>query len=208
MKVSKVFDADDGQVAALVKSHPFANVISGAGEHLLATALPLLLECDEQGNPYLLGHFAKVNPQVQQLKQDPCALIIFQGPNAYISPSWFDDRTQAPTWNFATVHYSVEISFQEDDASSRYAVEALSAQMERGRPNAWSVGDMGDRYQRLLPGIVAFRAYIRARSVKFKLGQNERLLELEQTLIGLEKAKLDELLGMMKFANRTRLNSV
>jgi predicted FMN-binding regulatory protein PaiB len=205
MKVSKIFDADDVQVAALVKSHPFANMISGAGEHLQATALPLLLEYDEQGRSYLLGHFAKVNPQVQQLKQDRRALIVFQGPHGYISPSWFDDRTQAPTWNFATVHYSVEISLFEDEASSRFAVEVLTEQMEFGRPNSWSVDDMGGRYQKLLPGIVAFRAYITARSVKFKLGQNERLPELQQSLVGLENERFDELASMMRRANKTRL---
>jgi transcriptional regulator len=82
MKVSKIFDADELEVAALIKHYPFANLISGAGENMQATALPLLLEYDEQGEYCLLGHFAKMNPQVQQLKGDDQALIIFQGPHA------------------------------------------------------------------------------------------------------------------------------
>ena len=167
MKVSKLFDADEAEVAALIKHYPFANLISGAGENMQATALPLLLERDEQGEYYLLGHFAKMNPQVQQLKGDDQALIIFQGPHAYISPSWFTDRTQAPTWNFATIHFSVNIEFLENEIDIRYAVERLSTQMEADRPNAWCVDDMGERYEKLLPAIVAFRAYIKARQVKF-----------------------------------------
>jgi transcriptional regulator len=105
----------------------------------------LILTRDQQGDLSLLGHFAKVNPQIQQLRQDPNALIIFQGPHAYISPSWFADRTQAPTWNFATVHFSVAIEFLESETDSRHAVDALTAHMEEGRPNAWSAADMGER---------------------------------------------------------------
>jgi transcriptional regulator len=205
MKVSKIFDADELEVAALIKHYPFANLISGAGENMQATALPLLLEYDEQGEYCLLGHFAKMNPQVQQLKGDDQALIIFQGPHAYISPSWFTDRTQAPTWNFATIHFLVKIEFLENEIDVRYAAERLSTQMEADRPNAWCVDEMGERYQKLLPAIVAFRAHIKARQVKFKLGQNERMPELEQALDGLECEGREEIMNMMKQANRARL---
>jgi transcriptional regulator len=99
----------------------------------------------------------------------------------------------------------VKIEFLENEIDVRYAAERLSTQMEADRPNAWCVDEMGERYQKLLPAIVAFRAHIKARQVKFKLGQNERMPELEQALDGLECEGREEIMNMMKQANRARL---
>jgi transcriptional regulator len=200
-----MFRPSDEEVTHLVANHPFGLLISGAAQGISATPLPLLLERNVDGSSTIIGHFALANPHVARLQANPDALIVFQGPHGYISPSWFDDRTQAPTWNFATVHFTVKIEFLYTENDAREAVEKLSARMESGRPGAWSPADMGDRYQRLLPAIIAFRAHVLSTSAKFKLGQNERQLELEQSLSGLERNNQHALAMLVRAANSDRL---
>jgi predicted FMN-binding regulatory protein PaiB len=206
MKLSKMFHPSDEEVTHLVANHPFGLLISNSVQGISATPLPLLLERNVDGTSTIIGHFALANPQVAQLLTNPDALIVFQGPHGYISPSWFDDRTQAPTWNFATVHFTVQIEFLNTQSDASEAVEKLSARMESGRPDAWSPAEMGDRYLRLLPAIIAFRAHVLSISAKFKLGQNERQLELEQSLAGLERNNQHALAMSMRAANLERLS--
>jgi transcriptional regulator len=101
--------------------------------------------------------------------------LVFLGPHGYISPSWFTDRTQAPAWNFALVKLEIEVELDRSAEAAREAVDRLTAHMEQGRPNAWSPREMGDRYGRLIPAVVAFRVRVRSMQAKFKLGQNERM---------------------------------
>lgn len=204
MQLSKTFAAAPQDVADLVQAHPFALLVSQGGDRMQATPLPLLLCTDEEGD-YLLGHFARANPHCTELQQRPEALAVFLGPHAYISPSWFADRTQAPTWNYATVHYRVRVRFLPGLDAARQAVEALSLAMETGRPAAWATKDMGPRLEKLLPAICAFRADIVSADVKFKLGQNERLAELNSALTALEQAGQQPLAALMRKANGARL---
>ena len=152
-----------------------------------------------------MGHFARANPQIEALEAQPEALAIFMGPHGYISPSWFTDRTQAPTWNFATVHMVVNVTIDRSAAAAREAVDRLTAHMEQGRPCAWSGLDMGARYDRLLPHVVAFRAEILRIEAKFKLGQNERADVLEEALRGVGREACATLQTAMRCANADRL---
>ena len=175
MRSSSMFDAPRAEVDALVAAYPLAQTVSASAEGLHATALPVLLERDARGDgDWLVGHMARGNPHVALLRLRPRALFVFMGPHAYVSPSWLDDRSQAPTWNFCTVHFEADVEFQDDPASALAAVQALTRHMERHRARAWQVEEVGARRDRLLEAIVPFRARIVREQVKFKLGQNER----------------------------------
>ncbi|MGH8287239.1 MAG: FMN-binding negative transcriptional regulator, partial [Steroidobacteraceae bacterium] len=162
-------------VTRLVLENPLAWVVSFSEADFCATPLPLRPVLDARGNvERLLGHCARSNRLVEMLKRDPRALLLFIGPNGYISPSWMADRTQAPTWNYATVQYLVDIEFIDEDAELDAVMRDLVSAMEAGRLRAWSTDDMGARYRALARRIIAFKAHIRARRAKFKLGQDER----------------------------------
>jgi len=165
--------AGDAPVRRLVAAHPFALVVSAGDGMPVATPLPLLWKDAERG-PGLVGHFARANPQVEALRRDPRALVVFTGAQGYVSPSWLRDRTQAPTWNYETVHFEVEIAFDDTQAAIDDALARLVAHMERDRPAAWSAAEMGARYASLSRAVIAFEARILATHAKFKLGQNER----------------------------------
>lgn len=204
MKTSSLFTPHADEIDALIAAYPLAQLISLSADGFTATPLPLLLERDPTGTFTLLGHFAKANPQVEELEARPHALVIFMGPQGYISPSWFTDRTQAPTWNFATVHMTVRVEIDRSAAGGCEAVDRLTQHMEQGRPNAWSGTDMGERYGRLLPHVVAFRAEVLAVQAKFKLGQNERPDVLAEALEGLGGENNASLRAAMRHANIVR----
>jgi transcriptional regulator len=173
MKTNRLFAPDPAAIDRLVADHPFAQLVALGDAHPLCTPLPLLLERKGE-DAWLVGHFARANPQVELLRRRPRALAVFMGAQGYVSPSWMRDRTQAPTWNYETVHFDVEVEFDESEAQPHAALERLVAHMEQGRPQAWSRRDMGPRYAQLAQAVIAFRARVLATHAKFKLGQNER----------------------------------
>jgi predicted FMN-binding regulatory protein PaiB len=170
----KYAPASPTMVADLVRAYPLAWIVSPASD-VAATPLPLRPVVDAEGRiEALLGHFARSNPQVDALRADPRARVLLLGPSGYISPSWMADRTQAPTWNYASVEFRVEVAFTEDEADLRAVLDDLIAAMEAGRPGAWAAGDMGARYGLLASRIIAFRARVLEVRAVLKLGQDER----------------------------------
>lgn len=159
-------------IVALIDQNPLAWVISqrpGGG----ATPLPMMLDCDSQGQPVgLTGHIPKANPLFAQLTADPRALFLFQGPQGYISPEPMSNRDWAPTWNFAVVRIDAEVTF--DDALTDVALRRLVDKMEAGRPAPWTVAEMGPRYAQMRDHVIGFSAAIHAIVPRFKLGQDER----------------------------------
>ena len=193
------------EVTRLVREYPFAWLVTAADGDFAATPLPLRPVTDDTGAvTALLGHFARRNPHVELLRRVPRTLVLFLGPHGYISSSWLTDRTRTPTWNYASVQYVVDIEFHEDAPTTNAVVRDLVEAMESGRPNAWTVEDMGPRYERLVSGIVAFRAHIRERRVKFKLGQDERDAEYADIVAALAGSGQHDLLDWMQRCNMQR----
>lgn len=178
-----------GDVADLARAHPLAWLVSHGGGGLLATPLPLLVHTDADGRLSALeGHFARSNPQVAALRADPQALLLWMGPQGYVSPSWMADRTQAPTWNYASAQCRVRITFDDDDAALCAHLQALVAAHEAGRTAAWQPAEMGARYATLAARIVAFRAEPVDLRERFKLGQDERHDVYADILGGLQRS--------------------
>jgi predicted FMN-binding regulatory protein PaiB len=201
----ELFQARSEQdVLRLLREQPFGWLICGHGETFRASAIPFRPRLGPTGRLVgLWGHLARSNPQVELLQRDPRAEILILGTNGYISPSWMSDRTQAPTWNYASVQFLTNISFIENDSGLEQVLRDLVGAMEIGRPNAWSIEDMGARYARLAQRIVAFEANIAEMRPKFKLGQDERRDVFSDIMRGLEASEADELRAWMAdFAQR------
>ncbi|GAB3352157.1 FMN-binding negative transcriptional regulator [Lysobacter tyrosinilyticus] len=198
MKAHPIFKPNSpADIDRLIATHPFALVISSADGTPLATPLPLLLERDANGEMTLLGHMPRNHPHTDLLRRQPRALAAFLGAHGYISPSWLTDRTQAPTWNYETAHLEIDVKFDDSAEATETALTQLVEHMERGRPNAWSIADMGERYAKLAPAVVAFRAQVITTYAKFKLGQNERSEDRAEILTGLEHTEQQPLLEAM-----------
>lgn len=184
----KLFRAHkDADIRELVAQSPLAWIVS-ASDARYATPLPVQLECDAAGRPVaLVGHFARANPQVSQLAEHPTAHVLVMGPQSYISPSWFRDRTQAPTWDFTCAMFTVCVELEHDPETIGRRLKNLIDDMETGRPGQWETAEMGGRYEGLARGVVAFRAPIEEIRSTFKVSQDESDTEFADILVGLNR---------------------
>ncbi|WKL57618.1 FMN-binding negative transcriptional regulator [Asticcacaulis sp. ZE23SCel15] len=203
-KPSKYAPHGDADIVSLIEAHPFAWIVS-SGEGFGATPLPLRPRLGADGRLVAFaGHFARSNAQVERLKAHPRVLILFMGPHAYVSPSWMADRTQAPTWNYMSAAFECDLSFIEDAEEIEADLNELIAAMEAGRPNGWSMAEMGERAHRLARGIIGFRADIVASNAAFKLGQDERDDVFTDILNGLTQEGEHDLTHHMRVYNPDR----
>lgn len=199
-----------GDIQSLVDGHPLAWIICGTPADLAATPIPVQCRCDDSGRPSMLvGHFARSNPQVKQLAETPEAMVLLMGPNAYVSPSWFDDRTQAPTWNYACAAFHVRIVLEDEPDTIGRRLDDLVDAMESTHGRPWRSSEMGPRYASLSRGVVGFHADILGMAASFKLGQDERDDVYADILAGLEASGAHELVRWMeRFAGPERLQAV
>jgi transcriptional regulator len=201
-----LFAPEAAAIDQLIAEHPFAQLISVDAGVPVCTPLPLLLDRGPDVS-WLLGHFARSNPQVDMLRRSPRALAIFMGPHGYVSPSWMRDRTQAPTWNYATVHFEIEVAFDDSQAATTSALERLVAHMERNSHVPWTAAELGSRYAALSKAVIAFRAKVLATQAKFKLGQNERPDVFQDILRGLRSTTGATLADAMERRRRENTTS-
>jgi len=192
------------QVLRLVLAHPLAWVVSLDDGGFRATPLPLRPRVKDGRIEAFEGHMGRANPQCATLQRDSRALLLFSGPQGYISPSWISNRTWAPTWNYAVVQFLVTIAFDEASARLDAHLSDLVETMERGRENAWSPSEMGERYATLKRMIIPFEAKVLEQRAKFKLGQDERDTVFAEITAALGRSGQDELLEWMKELNPGR----
>ncbi len=211
-RVDRFAARSNDDLMRLVRHQPLAWVVSGsaAADNFRATLLPILIERDADGSiARLVGHFARSNDQYKLLMQEPKAVMLALGTNGYISPSWMQDKTQAPTWNYASAQFLVDVEFFEQpeaiETHLRELVETMEEQTTRatGTP-AWKVDDMGARYASLSRGVIGFRAKVREVRAKFKLGQDERDDVFRDILLGLAQGDSTELQTWMQAFNPGR----
>lgn len=179
----------DADLVRLIADYPLAWVVSLGDQGFRATPLPLLAETDQEGRvSALFGHFALANPQVQMLREAPDATILFNGPHGYISPEGVSQQQWAPTWNYAVAQFNtrIELCPQENDR----ALDLLVTKMEADRRQPWTIDRMGDRYERMVPHIMAFRAHVKSARGRFKLGQDEQPQTLKEVLENLNDPAL------------------
>jgi transcriptional regulator len=179
----------EADLLRLIEEYPLAWVVSVGGAGFGATPLPLLAETNTAGRiSSLFGHFALSNPQVALLRAVPQAKILFTGPHGYISPELVTKPDWAPTWNYATAQFDVEVAFLPEENAE--ALERLVTKMERDRRDPWTIARMGERYTLMVRKIVAFRAHVCTGKGRFKLGQDESPQTLSEVLAKLDDAAL------------------
>ncbi len=163
---------------SLMRAQPLATVVTLAAEGINANHIPLHL-CPDQGRfGALRGHVARSNPIWSDRVQDVEALAIFQGPDGYISPSWYptkrDHGKVVPTWNYAVVHAYGALRVVDDPAWLRSQLEALVSRHEAQSAVPWSIADAPpDFIGRMIESIVGFEIVISRLQGKWKVSQNQ-----------------------------------
>jgi transcriptional regulator len=168
---------DMANIAAFVDQAGSADLVTFDGKRLISTLLPVIWDRNHAGNGRLIGHIALTNPQWQDTVRDVPALAIFHGPQAYISPSWYqstkEHRRTVPTWNYTTVHMSGPVMFHRDDDWLRNVVTTLTERYEAGRLGSWRVDDAPEKFiAGQLRAIVGVEMTVQQIEAKDKLSQN------------------------------------
>jgi transcriptional regulator len=183
----------------LIRAHPFATVVTLATGGINANHIPLLLSVAPDGSATVRGHVARANPMWSDRVERVEALAIFQGPHAYVSPSWYPAKREhgkvVPTWNYAVVHAHGPLRVIDDPAWLRGQLEALVARHEAGSSSPWSISDAPDEFiQRMIASIVGFEIAISRLIGKWKTSQNQTAANRAGAVAGLiERGGADDL---------------
>jgi transcriptional regulator len=175
---------------AAMRAAPFANLVTMGSEGLDATPLPLMLDPSDGPQGSLIGHIARANPQWRTTDTAQEALVIFSGPDSYISPSYYETKRLTgkvvPTWNYVTVHARGRISFTQEPAALLDLVRRLTDRHEGERAAPWAVSDApADFIQSQLRAIVGVRVEITALTGKWKMSQNRSPADRAGVVAGL-----------------------
>nr|WP_297462017.1 FMN-binding negative transcriptional regulator [uncultured Halomonas sp.] len=135
---------------ALIRHHPFATLVTLGAEGLDADHLPFVLDADGSEHGRLRGHIARANALWKSVENEADVLAVFQGPQAYITPSWYPAKREhgkvVPTWNYGVVHAHGRIRFIDDADWLYRLVNDLTNAHETGRDTAWQVQDAPAEY--------------------------------------------------------------
>jgi transcriptional regulator len=183
---------DQQVVFDFIVAHPLAILVTAsAGEGLFATHLPLVLDRSAGPCGVLAGHLARANPHQRHIAAGATdALVIFTGPDAYVSPSWYaskqDHGRVVPTWNYAAVHAYGTLRLIDEPVALRRHLETLTARHESGRAPEWEVSDAPAAYiEQQMKAIVGLELTITRLEGKWKMSQNRSGSDIDGVARGL-----------------------
>jgi transcriptional regulator len=191
---------------ALMRGRPFAALVSSGACGLYASHLPTVLK-DEGDFGTIECHLARANPHWRELAQGNEALMIFQGPEGYITPNWYATKAQTgkvvPTWNYAVVHaYGRPAVMEEKEWLVRHVGE-LTAQQEKTEAQPWKLSDAPDSYIDVMTrGIIGFRFAITRLQGKWKMSQNRVEQDWKGVVTGLNSRATGDDLEMAETVSR------
>ena len=176
----------------LIREHGLAALVTLGSDGLNANHIPL--ELDPAPPPFgiLRGHVARGNPVWRDYSRDVEALAVFQGPQAYISPSWYQTKRETgkvvPTYNYIVVHAYGPMRIIEDRTWLRGLVERLTNRYEAGRAEPWKVTDApADFVEQMLGAIVGIEIPLTRLVGKWKASQNRPSPDRDGVVTGLRE---------------------
>lgn len=171
MYTPKHFEETRAEVLhGLIRAYPFATVVANTANGFAANHLPF-----ELVDGVLHGHVARGNELV--LMDGAEALLVFRGPDGYISPNWYPSKhetgREVPTWNYAVLHVHGRLRVIDDATWLRALLERLTDRHEADQPQPWKVTDAPeDHIEKSLHAVVGLEVVIERIDGKFKLSQN------------------------------------
>jgi len=180
-------------VHALIRTNPFAALVTGGPDGPTATHLPFIFDSNRGAHGTLRGHMARANAQWSEpgaFDGTAEALVIFTGPHAHISPSWYHENQAVPTWNYSAVHaYGIPRTVAAPEAVLALLADQV-AFFEAGFEQPWNTSALPlDWLVRLSAGVVAFEIEITRIEATSKMSQNR---PTEQLLVAAELERLDD----------------
>ena len=180
-----------------VHRQPFGLLVTHGAQGLTANALPFLLDADgSPGLGTLRGHVARANPVWREESSDGSALVVFQGPQGYVSPAWYPAKAEhgkvVPTWNYVIVQARGRLRVVDDAGWLRGLVTRLTERHEAAQPAPWAVSDAPAEFvDTMLRAIVGIEIELESLTGKWKVSQNRSVADREGVVDALERIGTD-----------------
>ena len=195
---------------ALIKAHPLATLVTQmttGAQGLEANHIPLLIDPEPSPFGTLRGHVARANPVWRTFNADVDVLAVFQGPQGYITPSWYPRKAQhgkvVPTWNYAMVHAHGPLKIIDEAEWLRKLVTRLTESQESLRAMPWHVTDAPPDYiDTMLKAIVGIEIPLRRLQGKWKMSQNRLPQDRDGVIAGLEECSDEASRAMLDALSR------
>ena len=189
MYLPRAFAVEDvPQIQDFMEEFNFATVVTQTGGELTASHIPFLLDRGVEPYGVLRAHIAIRNPQLKDLQSASQALVIFQGPHTYVSPSWYVNPENVPTWNYMVVH-AYGTPKIGNKAAMIELLKDLTRKQESSFEKPWDFDPGAAWVQKLMMEIVAFEIKIERLEGKFKLNQNRKPENRESVITALSASE-------------------
>jgi transcriptional regulator len=181
---------------ALIRAYPLGTLITCSANGLMGNPVPFVLDENAGSKGMLKAHIARANQQWQEFEQQSEVLVVFMGPQTYISPSWYATKQESgkvvPTWNYACVHVYGRVKLIDDRNWLLAQIRELTELEERDRPSPWSVDDAPEAYiSSMVNAIVGLEIAVSRMEGKWKVSQNRNEADRQGVIAGL-RASGDE----------------
>ena len=192
MHIPKTFEQNEQtHLHDIIAKHPFATLICHSESGIEVNHIPFFL--DKSNGKYVLqGHIAKANPLWKSVNEQSEVVLVFHGPNCYISPNHYPTKKEngraVPTWNYVAVHVKGALQYRFNDEFKLNMLDNLTKQHEAEQEEAWSIHDAPAQYiNRMLPAIVGLEIQITSITGKWKVSQNQPEVNKQGVIAGLSK---------------------
>ena len=178
------------QIHAFMAAYPLATLVTSSPEGLLASPIPLVIYPQEGTHGILRAHLARANSHWKALEQASEVMVLFHGPQGYVSPSWYpskqEDPRTVPTWNYVAVHVRGSIQVTHDPAWLWRQIDDLTRLHEGARPQPWALSDAPTEYLNTqVKAIVGLELTITQLEGKYKLSQNRSQADQQGVVAGM-----------------------
>jgi len=195
---------DPATLLTLIEAQPLGAWVCIGTDGLQANHIPFLLDRSRGPHGTLLGHVARANPVVAQWQNSAPSVVMFQGPQAYITPGWYPGATEhgqvVPTWNYVVAHVHGQAQLHTGRDWMRDMLQRLTDAQEARQARPWRMADAPDAFiDRLLRGIVGVEIPIQSLVGKCKASQDEDRPDREGTVQGLRCAGGEQALAMARW---------
>lgn len=201
---SPAFREDRTEVLhAAIRELYFGLLVTNPEGGFATSYLPWELDATRGPCGTLVGHLARYNPQWRVSGNGANALVVFQGPHAYVSPSWYpgkrDDPRQVPTWDYLAIEARGTLTTFDDEARLYNLLVKLTDRNEEERSHRWRVTDAPDDYLRKqMRHIIGIELRIESLIGRYKLSQNRNAADQEGARAGLAAAPTERERGVAK----------
>jgi transcriptional regulator len=193
----------------VMRRHPFAMLVTRSGDSLVADHIPILIDAQRGEKGTLRAHVARANPLWRTHPKEAEALVVFNGADHYITPSWYATKRETgkvvPTWNYVAVHASGPLIVHDDPDWLRQQIEELTQRQEGERDAPWAVGDAPtDFVASQIKMIVGIEIPIVKIEAKWKVSQNRPAADRTGVVEGLKTEGDDASLAMAALVDERR----